>query len=34
VIDGDGIIRYAHRSGAGLTFRKTDELVAAVKAAL
>jgi len=34
VIDGDGIIRYAHRSGAGLTFRKTAELVAAVKAAL
>jgi peroxiredoxin Q/BCP len=33
VIDGAGIIRYAHRAAAGLTFRKTDELVAAVKAA-
>ena len=34
VVDGDGIVRYAHRAGAGLTFRKTAELVAAVKAAL
>lgn len=34
VIDGDGIVRYAHRAGAGLTFRKTAELVAAVKEAL
>ncbi|MEO5680769.1 MAG: peroxiredoxin [Acidimicrobiales bacterium] len=34
VIDRDGIVRYAHRSGAGLTFRKTPELVEAVKAAL
>jgi len=34
VVDGEGIVRYAHRSGAGLTFRKTAELVAAVKAAL
>jgi len=33
VIDGDGIVRYAHRAVAGLTFRSTDELVAAVKAA-
>ena len=33
VIDGDGFIRYAHRATAGLTFRRTDELVEAVKAA-
>jgi peroxiredoxin len=33
VIDGDGVIRYAHRAIAGLTFRPTDELVNAVKAA-
>ena len=33
VIDAQGIIRYAHRAVAGLTFRSTEELVAAVKAA-
>ena len=33
VIDGDGIIRYAHRSATGLTYRSTEELVDAVKAA-
>lgn len=33
VVDKSGIIRYAHRAAAGLTFRKTDELVAAVRAA-
>jgi peroxiredoxin Q/BCP len=33
VIDGDGIVRYAHRAVAGLTFRSTKELVAAVEAA-
>lgn len=33
VVDADGIVRYAHRSGHGLTFRRTDELVAAVRAA-
>jgi peroxiredoxin Q/BCP len=33
VIDPDGIVRYAHRAVAGLTFRSTDELVRAVKAA-
>ena len=33
VIDADGVIRYAHRAVAGLTFRSTEELVAAVKAA-
>ena len=31
VIDRDGIIRYCHRAGAGLTFRKTAELVDAVR---
>lgn len=34
VIDRNGIVRYGHRSGAGLTFRKTAELVEAVKATL
>ena len=33
VIDAEGIIRYAHRAVAGLTFRSSEELVAAVKAA-
>lgn len=33
VVDGAGIIRYAHRAIAGLTFRPVDELVEAVKAA-
>jgi peroxiredoxin Q/BCP len=33
VVDGEGIIRYAHRAIAGLTFRKSDELVEAVRAA-
>ncbi|HUP84972.1 MAG TPA: peroxiredoxin [Acidimicrobiales bacterium] len=33
VIDREGRIRYAHRATAGLTFRKTEELLAAVKAA-
>jgi len=33
VVDADGFIRYAHRAVAGLTFRPTDELVNAVKAA-
>ena len=33
VIDGDGVIRYAHRSATSLTYRSTDELVNAVKAA-
>lgn len=33
VVDPDGIIRYAHRAVAGLTFRPTAELVAAVEAA-
>ncbi len=33
VVDGAGIVRYAHRATAGVTFRPTDELVAAVEAA-
>lgn len=33
VVDADGRIRYAHRAAAGLTFRRTDELVGAVRAA-
>ncbi len=33
VIDRQGIIRYAHRAIAGLTFRSVDELVRAVDAA-
>jgi peroxiredoxin Q/BCP len=33
VVDKDGVIRYAHRAIAGLTYRSTDELVAAVRAA-
>jgi peroxiredoxin Q/BCP len=32
VVDGAGVIRYAHRAVAGLWFRPTDELVAAVTA--
>lgn len=33
VVDAQGIVRYAHRAIAGLTFRSVDELVGAVKAA-
>jgi len=33
VIDATGIVRYAHKAVAGLTFRSTDELVKAVQAA-
>lgn len=32
VIDGDGVVRYAHRSTAGLTFRPVSELIEAVGA--
>ena len=32
VIDAQGIIRYAHKAIAGLTFRPVEELVAAVEA--
>ena len=31
VLDGDGIVRYAHRATAGLTFRPVDEIVDAVQ---
>jgi len=31
VVDGGGVIRYAHRAVAGLTFRPVRELVQAVK---
>ena len=34
VVDGEGVIRYAHRSGHGLTYRPTEELVRAVESAL
>ncbi|MFV0309919.1 MAG: peroxiredoxin [Desertimonas sp.] len=27
IVDGDGIVRYAHRAMAGLTFRPVDELI-------
>lgn len=33
VVDANGVIRYAHRAIAGLTFRPVDELIAAVEAA-
>jgi peroxiredoxin Q/BCP len=33
VVDAHGLVSYAHRAIAGLTFRPTDELVAAVRAA-
>jgi peroxiredoxin Q/BCP len=32
VVDGEGIIRYAHRSMTGLTFKPSKELLAAVQA--
>lgn len=31
VVGPDGAIRYAHRSATGLTFKKTDDLVKALK---
>lgn len=33
VVDGTGVIRYAHRAIAGLTFRPVEELISAVEAA-
>ena len=33
VVDAGGVVRYAHRAIAGLTFRSTDEIVRAVEAA-
>lgn len=32
VIDRDGVVRWAHRATAGLTFRPVEEIVAAVRA--
>lgn len=31
ILDGGGVVRYAHRAIAGLTFRPVSELVAALK---
>ena len=31
VLDAEGVVRYAHRSTAGLTFRPVDEIIAAVE---
>jgi peroxiredoxin Q/BCP len=31
IVDGEGVIRYAHRALAGVTFRGVDELVSAVR---
>ena len=33
VVDADGIVRYAHRATAGLTYRPVEELVDAVRTA-
>jgi peroxiredoxin Q/BCP len=33
VVDGEGVIRYAHRALAGLTYKSSDDLVKAVRAA-
>ena len=33
VVDGAGTIRYVHRAVSGLTYRRTDEVLAAVRAA-
>ena len=33
VVDGEGIIRYAHRAVSGMTYRSTGELVEAVREA-
>ncbi|MBA3303669.1 MAG: peroxiredoxin [Acidimicrobiia bacterium] len=33
VVDGEGVIRYAHRAMAGIRFKRSDELVEAVKTA-
>lgn len=33
VIDAQGVVRYAHRAIAGLTFRPVEELVGAIRAA-
>lgn len=31
VLDPEGVVRYAHRSTAGLTFRPVDEIIAVVR---
>jgi peroxiredoxin Q/BCP len=31
IVDGDGVVRYAHRAIAGLTFRPVKELIAEVE---
>jgi peroxiredoxin Q/BCP len=31
IVDGDGVVRYAHRAIAGLTFRPTTELVGVLR---
>lgn len=31
VVDGDGLVRWAHRAAAGLTFRPVSEIVEAVR---
>ena len=33
VVDAEGVVRYAHRSLVGATFKKSPELVAAIRAA-
>jgi peroxiredoxin Q/BCP len=33
VVDAEGVVRWAHRATAGLTFRSVDEIVEAVRAA-
>ena len=33
VIDGEGVLRWAHKAVAGITFRPTTELIEAVRAA-
>jgi peroxiredoxin Q/BCP len=33
VVDGAGVVRYVHRARAGLTFKPSDELLAAVEGA-
>jgi thioredoxin-dependent peroxiredoxin len=33
VVDPQGVIRYSHRATAGLTFRRTPELIEAIRAA-
>jgi len=33
VVDAEGVVRYAHKAVAGLTFRSTDELISAVRSA-